>query len=1026
MVLCMAIEQYRVVLEYHDREQGRKHSYPASTSTPSSSEHDDTLADFFTRTYSSPSHLGASLPIRPPLTSSELQYVAHTTPPDWLLNLIFLTRFFLQRITTMEWSDKKRRILALRPFAETLHKEIHNRQPASSASTTASSLSDSSFELPSPPIHSDLSYRIVHNLITILIDLPVTNETLELHMELSSLLLVLFSTQVYVPLSCLYADDNLFLTHALLGPISQRAPMFLSKMITNTTRCIDRLSRRAGPSSPSHPSHSSPLSLLPSNSQLLSVSAMTSSAVDPRSGNVSPLAPHQQTSQAMIGNGTSLSARLHQLAARTGFTLTAHTEQSPSSASSSSHPTLLKRLGSRLFSLLLIPVQLYRFLFSLGRPTPTFEHEPLGIRSTLLLLLLTHQSTGTFRSNVPIEDIHGRERMIVYPHAKEVEFDWRRWRDETHDAHSQSSTSVSSTPFVPTSSSSSSIPPSSIRSTAPPVQLSVRISPPPSSFSSHPLPPGMNPYKAAIKLLADDAWEFADDDSSQAGYVSSASSWSSVSISPSPAGHPHPTISFETLYEFLTISTTSEASTLLLYSLLQANAAFREFILVKSDIDLLVLPYLSLLYSHSSSDSSKASSSQSHLGPDPFIHSPLRHNRIYMVLILLLILSKDRGFVDNIHRRLILKRVPFYAEANLSNISLGSTMILVLLKTLQSNLYSPRDNYVHTNCLAILSNIAPVPDPIDSTLSSTSGIKLHPAACLKLVALLSTLSRKYAKLMEREKNGRSNNGQRSIESNEVEVSSFASFIRLVLDLLLAFLSGVNLSHNSYLIYSLLQRVEVLTPFASHSSSPFFEQANELQARCQYFRERMELHAAGITHNAERRSENGTMNGAISNLSALSIEALLAILKSEIKLYRPSSSITSVRSRTQFSYEEQPASEEFFIPYIWFVARQQPNLLAFADSLIVLFGTGQDEDDHTDAHGEIDSFTSPSAEVRLAAEMEQLHAEHVLQQQIGVDTSSLSTPQTETRLISTLDQSSGTPYRDTLANNSAIARGDIDH
>lgn len=538
-----------------------------------------------------------------------------------------------------------------------------------------------------------------------------------------------------------------------------------------------------------------------------------------------------------------------------------------------------------------------------------------------------------------------------------------------------------------------------------------------------------------------------------------------------------PSISFAALYELLTLSTRNESSTLLLYSLLHSNSAFKEFILVKSDIDLLVLPYLAILYEEYGQGSSLASSArrQSHS------RTPLAQNRIYMVLILFLILSKDRGFVDTIHRRLILKRVPFYHDSHLANISLGSTMMLVLLKTLQSNLYAPRDSYVHTNCLAILSNIAPPSDfqhLIDPTHAAMSthgghghhhaGIKLHQTVCLKLVALLSTLSKKYAKLVQREKEQKERNNQKqhhqqqqphqppqstsqldesrinlarpiglSVNTSDnntgvlndppvepspssaptnglsddpvsshdaiAELSSFSSFIRLLLDLLLSFLTGPHLSSNTYLLYSLLQRSDVLEPFRAHSG--FWELAGQLEQLTTYFRQRLEAHAVGEeghnphnnTGHAHCTPRSANAAAAVGALGNLSIDALLHILKQEVKSYK-SIVPPNQRMRTQFSYEEQASAEDYFIPFIWRIMREQQDLLSFADQMIVIFPTGDELDDaaaHTDG---VDGDLSSHDDARLKAELEQIHLEHALQQQIGSTPSAQPTPHAHTRNI----------------------------
>jgi hypothetical protein len=75
----------------------------------------------------------------------------------------------------------------------------------------------------------------------------------------------------------------------------------------------------------------------------------------------------------------------------------------------------------------------------------------------------------------------------------------------------------------------------------------------------------------------------------------------------------------------------------------------QEYVLVRTDLDTLLMPLLEMLY-----------------------NAPKRTaNQIYMLLIILLILSQDSSFNANIHK-LVLPAVPWYQERLLPNISLGS------------------------------------------------------------------------------------------------------------------------------------------------------------------------------------------------------------------------------------------------------------------------------------------------------------------------------------------------------------------
>ncbi|XP_057802770.1 uncharacterized protein LOC131018052 [Salvia miltiorrhiza] len=96
---------------------------------------------------------------------------------------------------------------------------------------------------------------------------------------------------------------------------------------------------------------------------------------------------------------------------------------------------------------------------------------------------------------------------------------------------------------------------------------------------------------------------------------------------------------------------------------MHGNSYFLEYILVRTDLDTLLMPMLETLY-----------------------NAPRRTpNHIYMVLIVLLILSQDSSFNASIHK-LMLPNVPWYQERRLHQTSLGSLMIIILVRTVKYNL----------------------------------------------------------------------------------------------------------------------------------------------------------------------------------------------------------------------------------------------------------------------------------------------------------------------------------------------------
>ncbi|XDV38177.1 hypothetical protein PO909_007643, partial [Leuciscus waleckii] len=151
---------------------------------------------------------------------------------------------------------------------------------------------------------------------------------------------------------------------------------------------------------------------------------------------------------------------------------------------------------------------------------------------------------------------------------------------------------------------------------------------------------------------------------------------------PSPQPHTFQ-INFNSLYTALCEQQKSDQVTLLLYTLLHQNSNMRTYILSRTDMENLVLPILEILY-----------------------HVEERNSHhVYMALIILLILTEDDTFNRSIHE-VVLKNISWYTERVLTEISLGSLLILVVIRTIQFNMTRTRDKYLHTNCLAALANMS--------------------------------------------------------------------------------------------------------------------------------------------------------------------------------------------------------------------------------------------------------------------------------------------------------------------------------
>ncbi|XP_039055121.1 dymeclin-like [Hibiscus syriacus] len=185
-----------------------------------------------------------------------------------------------------------------------------------------------------------------------------------------------------------------------------------------------------------------------------------------------------------------------------------------------------------------------------------------------------------------------------------------------------------------------------------------------------------------------------------------------------------------------------ETGVFLLYSLLQGNSDFLEYVLVRTDLDTLLMPILETLYSASRRTS----------------------NQIYMLLIILLILGQDSSFNASIHK-MMLPGVSWYKDHLLHQTSLGSLMVIILIRTVRYNLSKLRDVYLHTTCLATLANMAPQ----------------------RLVSLFYMLSRKYNKYVETRDDKLQTKTISTVdglvEEMSAELQSYTDFLRIVLEIL---------------------------------------------------------------------------------------------------------------------------------------------------------------------------------------------------------------------------------------------------
>ncbi|XP_077139558.1 dymeclin isoform X2 [Ranitomeya variabilis] len=328
---------------------------------------------------------------------------------------------------------------------------------------------------------------------------------------------------------------------------------------------------------------------------------------------------------------------------------------------------------------------------------------------------------------------------------------------------------------------------------------------------------------------------------------------SSVPLSPSPHSFQ---INFNSLYTALCDQQKSDQAMLLLYTLLHQNSNVRTYVLARTDIESLVLPILEILY-----------------------HVEERNSHhVYMSLIILLILTEDDGFNQSIHE-VILKNITWYSERVLTEISLGSLLILVVIRTIQYNMTRTRDKYLHTNCLAALANM------------SAQFRSLHQYAAQRIISLFSLLSKKHNKVLEQATQslrGSLGSDDSPFPDYAQDLNVIEEVIRMMLEIINSCLSN-SLHHNPNLVYALLYKRELFEQFRSHPS--FQDIMQNIDMVIGFFSSRLEQ--AG---------------------SDLSVERVLEVIK-QGAVALPKDRLRKF-PELKFKYVEEEQPEEFFIPYVW--------------------------------------------------------------------------------------------------------------
>lgn len=339
-------------------------------------------------------------------------------------------------------------------------------------------------------------------------------------------------------------------------------------------------------------------------------------------------------------------------------------------------------------------------------------------------------------------------------------------------------------------------------------------------------------------------------------------------------------INFEGLFAAFGATTQTELGALLLYTIMQVAPNFVEACAVRSDLDTLVMPLLRTMYFSSSSRLYDFTGQSSKKGAKLSIRNcPFRSQaHLYVMIILLLLFSQDTSFGADAFRRVIISSVPWYRERHLKSISLGSIILLAILRLLNFNLSRLSDPFLLSNCCAILMNL------------SSSIVELHDYAAMRLVAVTTACMKRYTELV------RDNPGQDDDEDLTNPTSMHGEVARTLLHVIKQAINAKNVDRNLHLIYALVYYQSDLQRAVTGKDCPF--------RKSEYSRIVKVVDAA-----AQTIAKGGEVRTAA--------RALKLLLEHVEELRKVVSEQRSKRDDDYtYTYEEEADPEIFFVPYVW--------------------------------------------------------------------------------------------------------------
>jgi len=420
-----------------------------------------------------------------------------------------------------------------------------------------------------------------------------------------------------------------------------------------------------------------------------------------------------------------------------------------------------------------------------------------------------------------------------------------------------------------------------------------------------------NPFRKILRELSDRSWgkeldptlglpdlphvESSTSEKTNGGTNNGSSSMndghsgepSTAKDSTSVEGTTYLSVKLDALYEAFGRSLHTEVGALMLYTLYHASPSIAETMVVRSELDCLVLPLLRTLYFSSNIQAYAASDFASNtVGRHADVKFDIRNcpfrslSQLYVVIILLLLFSQDTIFGRDAFRRIRVSHVPWYKERNLRNINLGSVVLLTLLRSLLFNLHRLEDSFLLSNCCAVLQNL------------SSSIVDVHDYTAMRLASVTVTVMKKHLKLSN------SSTRQEPLKEDDPPTTSLTMYEEVALTLLEAIykcLSSKTIERNLHLVYALV-----------YHQADFNRVLKEKELYPMKLLQRIQ----SVTTEASK---------IIQDDGARSAAKALVVLEANVEdLQKVADDTKSRKERDDiaFTYEEEMDPETFFVPYVW--------------------------------------------------------------------------------------------------------------